>query len=190
MKWRGKWGEEARLSIFNCTSIDAGPGLYLWERDRLKTGECSAFIWIFLSPDPFPLRMVEQVALAIRRGVGLGERDATLPISCPEKRSGTCSCRPFLRLQSVASLRGLRFSQGVYDEGSSLLRCYSYLVLEWLCCFHPQAKQFREQGRFEAPAIMRPRGDPPSGSSENMGSIAYFMSKTVGRDSVVGIATL
>jgi len=150
VKWRRKWGEEARLSIFNCTPIDAGPGLYLWERDRLKTGECSAFIWIFLSPDPFPLRMVEQVALAIRRGVGLGERHATLPISCPAKKSGTCS---FLRLQSVASLRGLRFSQGVYDEDSSLLICYSYLLLKGLYCLHPQAKHFREQGRFEALAI-------------------------------------
>jgi len=65
--------------------------------------------------------MVEQVALAIRRGVGLEERDATLPISCPAKRSGTCSYRPFWRLQSAASLRGLRFSQGVYDEDSSIL---------------------------------------------------------------------
>ena len=150
MKWRRKWGEEARLSIFNCTSIEVGPGLYLWERDRLKTGECSAFIWIFLSPDPFPLRMVEQVALAIRRGVGLGERDATLPISYPAKKSGTCS---FVRLQSVESLRGLRFSQAVINEDSSLLRCYNYVFLEGLYCLHPQAKQFREQGRFGALAI-------------------------------------
>jgi len=85
--------------------------------------------------------MVEQVALAIRRGVGLGERDATLPISSPAKKSGTCSHRPFLRLHSVASLRGLRFSQGVCGEDSSLLRCYSYLLLEGLYCLHPQAGQ-------------------------------------------------
>lgn len=36
-----------------------------------------------LSPDPFPFRMEEQVALAIRREVGLEERDRTLPISGP-----------------------------------------------------------------------------------------------------------
>jgi hypothetical protein len=51
--------------------------------------------------------MEEQVALAIRLGVGLGEKVAT----CPAKKSGTCSYRPVLKLQSVASLRDLRFSE-------------------------------------------------------------------------------
>jgi hypothetical protein len=36
---------------------------------------------------------------------------------------------------------------------------------------------------------MWPRGDPPFGGSENTEYIADFMSKTVDRDSAVGIAT-
>lgn len=123
--------------------------------------------------------MVEQVALAIRRGVGLGERDATLPISCLAKKSGTCS---FLMLQSVASLQGLRFSQGVYDKDSSLLRCYSYLLLEGLYCLHPQANISGSMVGLRLLPFMWSRGYPPFWGSENTESIADFMSKTAGRD--------
>jgi hypothetical protein len=69
----------------------------------------------FFSPDPFPLRMEEQVALAIRRGVGMAERDAASPISGPAKKSETCSYSPVLRLQS-AFLRDVRSSRGVAKD--------------------------------------------------------------------------
>jgi hypothetical protein len=90
------------LSVFNCSSVDTGPVLYLEEekegRKETEIENAPLYMNLFFSSDPFLLRMEEQVAPAIRRRVGLYECAGTLPISAPAVKSGVCDYGSIYRI--------------------------------------------------------------------------------------------
>lgn len=57
------------LYLLNCSPVDSTHVLYFRREEDIKRSRMFRFIWIFLFPDPFLLRMEEQVVLAIRRRV-------------------------------------------------------------------------------------------------------------------------